>query len=401
MNSKIYTEILLKEFSLELDEICAWWCTHAFDTENGGLYGEIGDDNSVNKQADKGGNLYGRSLWFFSTVAKHLNSEVYRKHAESIYHYMLDHFVDKEHGGVFWMVDAKGTLVNSKKQLFVQAFMIYGLSAYYKLTSDKEALDLALSVFNLVESKARDTVNQGYLTVCDRDWSGQENAVREDETNALKIMDTHLHLCEAYTELYEACGSERVAYAIRHCLDCFDKHLIEKENRYLRTDLTADWKDRSKFKIYGHNVECSWLIWKAVKVLKDKELEDNFRPRILQLVDNCMKEGMGRFGEVFESYIFESKTLVADRAWWMQAEAMNGFLNAYELTNDEKYYESFLKSWNFIKQYQKDKINGEWHWNSVLDNIAPPKKNKVCNFKAPYHNGRAMMESYNRLRSLD
>jgi mannobiose 2-epimerase len=121
----------------------------------------------------------------------------------------------------------------------------------------------------------------------------------------------------------------------------------------------------------------------------------------LQLVDNCMKEGMGRFGEVFESYIFESKTLVADRAWWMQCEALNGFLNAYELTNDEKYYESFLKSWNFIKQYQKDKINGEWHWNSVLDNIASPKKNKVCNFKTPYHNGRAMMLSYNRLRNLD
>jgi len=78
-------------------------------------------------------------------------------------------------------------------------------------------------------------------------------------------------------------------------------------------------------------------------------------------------------------------------SWWIQAEALVGFLNAYQLTTDEKYLHACQVIWAFIDRYHLDKVHGEWHWLSSLDHHSD-NFYKAGFWKAPYHNGRAMME---------
>ena len=109
------------------------------------------------------------------------------------------------------------------------------------------------------------------------------------------------------------------------------------------------------------------------------------------MAETILEQGIGAHGEVLDAYNFEKQELLDERVWWVQAEALVGFLNAYQLTADERYYDAFERVWEFIKKYQKDQLKGEWHWLSVLDKPHVGDC-KIGFWKAPYHNGRAMME---------
>ena len=85
------------------------------------------------------------------------------------------------------------------------------------------------------------------------------------------------------------------------------------------------------------------------------------------------------------------------RVWWVQAEAMVGFVNAYQHGGDRKFLEAAAKIWEWVKNFQIDKRKGSEWWAEVDFNGNPmPKVTMVNEWKCPYHNGRMCMELINR-----
>ena len=395
------SEQLVSEFRAELHTIADWWIDNALDEINGGFIGEVTVDNVRRPEADKGIILNTRILWFFSEAALFTGNDKYKGMADRAYEYLLAQFWDAEHGGFFWALDAKGACVNNRKQVYAQAFAIYGLSAYYKLTHQTEVLDQAKAVFELIETRAHDDVSGGYLEAFAHDWGALDDMRLSDkDMNSPKSMNTHLHILEAYTALYVAQPTEKVAKAMRRCLGYFDERIINKDNCHLRMFQAMDWTDLSDTISYGHDIEASWLIWEAVEALHDASLESQYQPLILDMAKTILAQAIGEHGEVLDAYNFETDTLIEERIWWVQAEAMVGFLNAYHLSGEQAYFDAFNGVWGFIKQYQKDLENGEWHWLSTLDRPHAGDC-KIGFWKAPYHNGRAMMEVCKLFVKLD
>lgn len=86
------------------------------------------------------------------------------------------------------------------------------------------------------------------------------------------------------------------------------------------------------------------------------------------------------------------------RVWWVQAEAIVGFVNGYEKDPEKKYYLKAAEDlWNYICEYVIDKREGsEWFW-CVDGENRPLEKPIVEPWKCPYHNGRMCMEVIRRL----
>ncbi len=398
--SEMKAPLLLAACNEELLNIGGWWVKHAQDQEHGGFFGEIAVDNTPNPTAEKGIILNARILWFFSEAALFTGNAQYKTCADRAYQYLLGYFLDKEHGGFYWSLDCLGQVANSKKQVYGQAFAIYGLSAYYALTKKQEALNQAMACFELVESHCVDHEKIGYFEAYTREWGKIEDVrLSEKDLNSPKTMNTHLHIVEAYTALFNVSSDAKVGSALRYGIECFNKYIIDHDTGHLRMFFGDDWRDQSTTLSYGHDIECSWLLWKASKALCDKSLQRKLKPLVIQMATVCMGQAVGKFGDAVDAYDWVADHLHEERLWWVQAEALVGYLNAYVLTNDHAYLKTAENVWTFIKTHQLDVNNGEWLWYSSLDEIDDARDYKAGFWKGPYHNGRAMIEAVRLLNS--
>mgnify|MGYP002709741259 FL=1 len=107
--------MLARECKKELTEhIIPFW-NSLEDDDNGGFYGYVGNDLTLDKNAPKGVILHSRILWFYSNCYLVLKDQNCLKKAKHAYEFLSKYCVDKENGGVYWMMNADGTVNDSMK----------------------------------------------------------------------------------------------------------------------------------------------------------------------------------------------------------------------------------------------------------------------------------------------
>ena len=375
-----------------LNHIAPFWLK-LIDNDNGGFYGEVSYDLKVNKESVKGGIQTSRILWFFSAAYCATKNEEYKKAATHIYEFLRDKLFDKEFNGVYWMLDYKGNPSDTRKHIYCQAFAIYALSEYYKATADKEALDLAINLFSLIESKGFNKENSAYLEEFDREWNITPNEMLSENGVIAEITtNTHLHVLEGYTTLYEATKDVRVGERLKELIYTFYNKIYDKEEHYLKIFFDNKWNTIIDVKSYGHDIEASWLIDDAYKVLglKDEKIEKMIIDIAYNIKEQIQEDG---------SLINEAENGVKDftRVWWVQVEAMIGYLNAYERTHDESLLKIIDKLMTYTMATMVDpREGGEWYWSIEADG-KPTERSVIEPWKAPYHNGRFCLEFMKRI----
>ena len=193
-------EQLKKEMQDVLEQnILRFWQTKMIDRENGGFYGRIDAQEVLHPEAEKGAILNARILWTFSAAYRVLGKQEYLETATYAKDYFIDHFIDKEYGGVYWSLDYKGQPLNTRKQFYAIGFALYGLSEYARATGDREALEYALDLYDCIEEHALDREHNGYIEAMTREWQPiADMRLSELDANFPKSQNTHLHLIEPY-----------------------------------------------------------------------------------------------------------------------------------------------------------------------------------------------------------
>lgn len=385
-------------FEKELEELLDWWSLNMPDATNGGFLGRIQGTNEVETDANKGIILNTRILWFFS-AACNLGYTWYRPWADQAFEYLHQYFTDKEYGGVYWMLDAKGRAVDDKKQTYAQAFALYACAEYYQLCGFEQSLALAMELFQKLEDEAKDPFEGGYIEALDRQWQPMEKmALSEKEENDAKTMNTHLHLLEAYTNLARSVHDEKVMSALEALIRLYIYRFIDVESGRLKLFFDLDWKERSSHDSYGHEIESAWLLNEACEVCGNVELTVLAKDLGLKIARRVLEEGRDE-----KAAIHNEKDLHGhyhpQRDWWPQAEGVVGFFDAYQHNYNEAFLLAAEDLWTYIQLYFKDFQNGEWFWAVNEDGSPDTHQDKAGPWKAPYHNGRMCMEMIKRLRN--
>ncbi len=375
-------------------ELIPFW-EHLRDEENGGFYGYVGYDLCVDQKAVKGCILNSRILWFFSNAYLLLKDESLLDYARHAYEFLKNKCLDKTHGGLYWSLTYDGNVEEGIKHTYNQAFAIYALSSYYDASKDEEALAEARKLFFLVEEKCTD--EYGYLEAFDEAFHAIDNEkLSENGVMAEKTMNTLLHVLEAYTELYRVTKEEQVGACIRKMLDTFCLYVYNEEKGRQEVFFDKTWNTLIDLYSYGHDIEAAWLIDRGCEVLQDPVYTERMSPITKKITKNIYDRAY-----VDSSVLNESEGGVKDttRVWWVQAEAVVGFLNGYEKSPDQQQYREAAEDiWNFIRTCLVDKRKGsEWYW--ALDQDRKPLKKPIVEpWKCPYHNGRMCFEVIRRLQ---
>ncbi len=171
------------------------------DNDFGGFYGLLDYNLNLDKKAPKGCILNSRILWFFSNAYKLLEDKELALCANHAWNFLNNYCMDKENGGIFWSLNYDGSVLDSTKHTYNQAFALYALSSFYEITKNKDALKTAESLFNIIEEKCCDA--KGYLEAFTKDFKPESNEkLSENGVLASRTMNTTLHVLEAYTEYY-------------------------------------------------------------------------------------------------------------------------------------------------------------------------------------------------------
>lgn len=377
-----------------VNNILRFWSERMVDTEHGGFYGRIDGHDILHPEAEKGAVLNARILWTFASATRILHSMPYRILAARAKDYLLTRFIDPQYGGVYWSLNADGTPLDTKKQTYAIAFAIYGLAEYYRATQDPEALLTAIRLFDDIEVHAfhvssldGESEGVGYVEALTRDWQPIDDMRLSDkDENAVFTMNTHLHVLEAYTNLYRVLKNvhrddiqgtkERVERQLRILIDIFANHIFDPATSHLMLFFDEKWQPSNTHTSPGHDIEAAWLLREAQAVLGENE-EVNKLSRRLAV---AARDG-----------------ILQEKQWWCYAEAVVGYIDQWQDIPDPHYLNLANAAWDFIVDHLVDHEHGEWYW-SVLPDGTPDRSNDKAGFwKCPYHNSRMCIELIERL----
>ncbi len=395
---------LLKEYKKEVQQellnILEYWMAFCVDEEKGGFYGKVDNSNVADMNAGKGSVLNARILWTFSAALQKENNPAYSAIAYRAFTYILDHFYDAAFGGVYWLVDAAGNPYNTKKQVYAIAFCLYGMSEYYAATKNERALEISIELFNTIEQHSYDAQYKGYFEAFARNWGSLDDLrLSAKDANEKKTMNTHLHIIEAYCNLYKIWPDENLKYKITSLLEIFDAHIINKNTGHLELFFDEQWNVKPDVISYGHDIEAAWLLLECAEIIDDASWIEKFKIHSVAIT-KAAAEGLDKDGGLWYEYEPAKDHLVKEKHWWPQAEAMIGFFNAWQLTGDEVFLQRSYKNWQFTKQHIIDKQKGEWFWGVKDDYSLMQGEDKAGFWKCPYHNARACMELVKRMGGM-
>ncbi|GAB4246535.1 MAG: cellobiose 2-epimerase [Acidobacteriota bacterium] len=388
-----------------LENILPFWYPAVLDEVHGGY--RLNHDLQGRWQGDgpKATVTQARTLWFFSRLLESPYARPeFRRAAEHGFQFLRDRLWDAQYGGFYWSVAADGTPLDDRKHLYAQAFALYGLSAYARVTGDVEARGLARRLFDLIEDRAYDSRFGGYRESFTRDWrplEREEAGLLGPPENA-KTMNTHLHLMEALTELLKLEDVPPVRRRL-HELVLIETNTVIRKPFIQGTDIyRADWtpvlEGPGAMTSYGHDLENVWLVMEALETLglPQHPLQEWYRA----VWETALRYGYDRDrGGFWYRGPLGARATVLNKEWWVQAECLVSALRMYQLTGDARYREVFLDLLDWIEKKQVDWENGEWFAN--VDPDGSVRGGKAGPWKGPYHNARAVLECLKTLAGME
>ncbi|HUG10241.1 MAG TPA: AGE family epimerase/isomerase, partial [Opitutaceae bacterium] len=378
------------------ENLLPYWIRMAPDAANGAFVGQVDSNEQVRTDVPRGALLSSRILWTFSAAHRRWPDAGYLATAQRAYDDLMANFWDDANGGLYWSIDATGAPLDTRKQTYGQAFGIYALSEFARATGNTDALNRAVEIWKLLELHARDREHGGYFELFSADWkrlSARDAAVMH--AAASKSQNTHLHMMEAYTNLLRAWPDDGLRSAQRELVDIMLGKVLDKRTWHLGLFFEDDWALVSGDAVsYGHDIEAAWLLTEAAEIVGDPGQVARARGAAVEIARVTLADGVDADGSVlYEGRANRPTNFQKD--WWPQAEGMVGFLDAWQISGDEKYLRAAEKLWAFIEARFVDRAHGGWF--NALDRAgAPLPLPKIGFWICPYHNGRALMEIIDR-----
>lgn len=366
-----------------------------------------------------------RHTWTTAKASQRYPAKKYfGKGAANGFRFLRDKMWDAEYGGFYSLVDRKGENKSNPrvpKDAYGNAFALYALAAYYKASHDTAALALAKKTFGWLEAHSHDPVYKGYYQHLQRDGSPVVRDASVPSTSDLgyKDQNSSIHLLEAFTELYGVWPDAAVRRRLEEMLYLI-RDKITSPKGSLTLFFTPDWtpvsfRDSSEAAVlrhknldhvsFGHDVETAYLLLEASHALGIKA--DTTTEKIAKrMVDHALKNGWdGTAGGFYdEGYYFKNekgiRILKDSKNWWAQAEGLNTLLLMADRypADSAQYFEKFKQLWTYVQTYLIDHVNGDWYEEGLDKEPQRRTALKAHQWKATYHNYRALTNCIARLR---
>ncbi|WP_236973523.1 AGE family epimerase/isomerase [Membranihabitans maritimus] len=401
------------------DELLPFWTDRIIDKENGGYnthFDENGEDTGEDEKS-----LIAQTRCLY-TLSSALRSGYDKGNIDQLVRHGIDFMVskmwDEQEGGFYWMVNRKGKVVNNKKIIYGHSFAIYALTEYSLATHDPIGTQYAKKVFDLLQKYCSDTFYGGYWEMFNRDWTlcgpGNQGGDR-------KTLDVHMHLMEAFTNLYESTGEEVHRRKLIECIQLLKDRMIHPVYKTGIPQFYKDWSvaPQIKFDIiwgwdrfsedgekgnatdntcFGHNAEFAWLLIHALEIL-EVDL-DQYKETLRTILDHTVENGIDiKNGGVYVEGPHSGGVYDREKEFWQQAEVLIALLDGFIIYHEDKYWDAYKNVHRFVFDRVINHNVGEWY--PLLTRGGEPIwRHMGHSWKINYHTVRSMIQCINRINKI-
>lgn len=416
-------EIVLYKETAQLyliQKLLPFWANRLLDKENGGYITHF--DAKGNDTGKDSKSLIAQTRSVYTMASAHRAGYGGGDCAEIAKYgidFLINNMWDKDNGGFYWMVDRKGDVLNANKVLYGHSFAMYCLSEYTLATGDKRGLEYAEKTFQLIQKHCSESDFGGYLEMFNQKW---DLAGPGSGGGDRKTLDVHMHLMEAFTNLYECSKNTDHRTKLLEVIDLLINKIFHSEYKTGIPQFYIDWEiaPQIKFDIiwgwdrykdgeqkenpedntcYGHNAEFAWLLVHALHILNiDVQL---YHDTLIKIFEHTINNGIDwEYGGVFVEGPHKGGVYDMEKEFWQQAEVLIAFLDAYKITGESKYWKAFKNVFDFVFKKGINHEVGEW-WPLLTREGIPIWTHMGHDWKISYHTVRSMIQSVKRLQMIE
>ncbi|HOZ45949.1 MAG TPA: AGE family epimerase/isomerase [Candidatus Hydrogenedentes bacterium] len=419
MDIKERCQNLLQEVEHHLlEELVPFWLTHGLDKEYGGFLTYFDHNGTPTGETLKTLLCQLRCIFTFSSAHRAgLGEGRFLDLARNGMDFVAKHFWDKEYEGWFWTCRQDGTPENKSKITYGHSFTVYAFSEYAMASGEQRGYDWARKAYHVLQTYVADNCHGGYYEFLERDWRKKKPGVYGGDR---KSFDIHMHLMEAFTNLYEATGEPLHRARTCEMVDLIFKRILHPEYGTGIAQFALDWtplrailfkdvwgSDRDvedsegrpmNNTSFGHNVEFCWLLNHTIRTLG---LDGKpYREPMRKIYDHCLAYGIDwERGGVFCEGPNDGPARERNKEFWQQAECLVGLLDAYLVLGDNKYLDAYENVHRFVMDVGINHEVGEWY--PLFDE----QNNRLWDYmghawKINYHTVRSMIQCRARLKRI-
>ncbi len=386
--------MLIDEVVKNLNDVIIPFWKKMRDDEYGGFYGKVDSQLKLYKKTSKACVYNSRIMWFFLQAYKCTKDQECLDCANEAYRLLKNNYLDNIEGGLYWSVSYDLIPDDTAKYTFNLAYAILALTAYYETVGDSEALELAVKLRDIIETECKD--EYGYLEIMGhRSSADGAFALSEGDYRGEKTANTVLHLMEAYSELYRVQPDHITENCIKYLMQIYVEKIYNPKKKHINMFFDSKMQPVVDYYSFGHDIESSWILDKCCNAVPQNGYTDTIGKISDELIENIYENSYNNNSIDDE---VSDDTVNNRRVFWVQAEAVVGFINAWEKHPEKKeYYEAAINIWGFIRDNIVDKRpGGEWLHDVSLKGEQDSLASVVGPWKCPFHNGRMCIELINR-----
>jgi len=187
-------------------------------------------------------------------------------HADTLFDSLQRHFADRTHGGWFYSVDAQGAPLDTGKDLYTHAFIVFACSVYGRISGNRAALDLARATSSLIVDR--------FAAAGSRGRAGLFNASLDASfatVTGTPLQNPLMHLTEAWLAASEATGDSAFDTALTRLVEAVARHFLHSPTGCI-AELPVGAADNRLEP--GHQFEWFWLASRAGRRLGSSGLDE-------------------------------------------------------------------------------------------------------------------------------
>lgn len=229
--------------------------------------------------------------------------------------FLIDAYYNPKTGGWHYSIDDEGKVLDAAYDLYTLAFVIFGLSHYFRASGDEQAREMAGKTLKFIDANFRLPEMPGLTEALDEKLKPLERVRRHE---------SHMHLLEACLFAAEISNDPAYRKMTDELVDLFINYLYDAQGNILSEYFTHDLRPREQngniILEPGHYCEWIWLLKKHAKQCGDPARYDAICKSLLEWA--AAKGWDVQYGGIYDELNAQGEAITDTKRLWPLAEAL-------------------------------------------------------------------------------